>query len=323
MQSQENNYTLHSSQDQNLSNKTCFANNGTPVLQSASSGAEQKAFTKQKVVAVPTSSSKPSASSNPTAQSKTYPSNVQAQPVPNKASAQNSLSHSFAQKIVMKKVGSSPQSEKPKTTSSSSAPKSEVSKDNNTQTHIMQNSGKNEINLQQQPYSAQSQQHTAVQPQPSLSSNPAQKPNSIQQQTGTANAIQSSSVSKAQSPPQSDADTYFRQNPILTEQFIENKKTQLKFSPISPLISENSTAAGTLVTVMKDLYSKSYQRLVELRKAGFDTGLVQILVYRVPAKIKIYEASQDEKDRIIAKRYLNEAIEELNILCSGSKSMQE
>jgi len=40
--------------------------------------------------------------------------------------------------------------------------------------------------------------------------------------------------------------------------------------------------------------------------------MAQIMLNRIPSKIKFYEVSHDAKDEIVIKRYLNEAIEELN-----------
>jgi hypothetical protein len=53
-----------------------------------------------------------------------------------------------------------------------------------------------------------------------------------------------------------------------------------------------------------------------LRKNGFDTALAEVMLLRIPSKIKVYEASREKKDAVAVKRYLNEAIEELNTMLS-------
>lgn len=57
---------------------------------------------------------------------------------------------------------------------------------------------------------------------------------------------------------------------------------------------------------------KCYERLVLLRKNGFDTELVQVMLFRIPAKIKLYVVERTEQVKVTIKRYLNEVIEELN-----------
>jgi len=110
----------------------------------------------------------------------------------------------------------------------------------------------------------------------------------------------------------SDADKYFEKNPVIMSQFVKARQGEKTFKPLDITRYTGNEPPDKLLSLFKDTYSKSYERLIELRKAGFDTELVQIMLFRIPAKIKIYESSKDDKDSIVVKRYLNEIIEELN-----------
>ena len=54
--------------------------------------------------------------------------------------------------------------------------------------------------------------------------------------------------------------------------------------------------------------------IVLLRKNGFDTKIVQLMLFRIPSRIKIYEAAKEKKEAIQINRYLNEVIDELNAI---------
>ncbi len=111
-----------------------------------------------------------------------------------------------------------------------------------------------------------------------------------------------------------DPDKYFEKNPVLISQAIDAKKKTLQIDKLNMVVYSGQEQTKELMDIFKDNYAKSYQKMVELRKAGFDTSIAEIMIMRIPAKIKIYEASQEERDTIPVKRYLNEAIEELNNL---------
>ncbi|MEM2138590.1 MAG: hypothetical protein QXM96_00335 [Candidatus Woesearchaeota archaeon] len=108
-------------------------------------------------------------------------------------------------------------------------------------------------------------------------------------------------------------DDFFKENPVLIEQIIEAKKEKIVLEPLSFIDYDKNDTKKNIET-FKDNYAKAYQRLSFLRKSGFDTSLAEMMLFRVLPKIKLYEASNEEKDALIVKRFLNETIEELNNL---------
>jgi len=109
-----------------------------------------------------------------------------------------------------------------------------------------------------------------------------------------------------------DPDEYFRKNPILMSQAIEARKKKLEIIPLNSIVYKGDETVTQLDELFKDTYLKAYERLVFLRKNGFDTAISHVMLFRIPTKIKVFEASKAKKDVIIIKRYLNEVIEELN-----------
>lgn len=108
-------------------------------------------------------------------------------------------------------------------------------------------------------------------------------------------------------------DDFFKKNPIIIEQVIEAKKENLVLEPLL-FIDFDKNNPQKSIELFKDNYAKAYQRMSFLRKSGFDTTLVEMMLFRILPKIKLYESSNEEKDGLTIKRYLNEAIEELNNL---------
>jgi hypothetical protein len=109
-----------------------------------------------------------------------------------------------------------------------------------------------------------------------------------------------------------DADRYFKENPLIVSQRVEAKKDNLVLEKITlPMLTGYETAEQ-LISIFKDSYAKSYERVVFLRKNGYDTKLIEVMLFRILPKIKIFEASKDHKDSDLIKRYLNEVIEEIN-----------
>jgi hypothetical protein len=109
-----------------------------------------------------------------------------------------------------------------------------------------------------------------------------------------------------------NADEFFMQNPVTMGQLIDAKKKTLTIDPLEMINYSDRDAPSSLVEQFKETYSKTYQRMVYLRKSGFDTSLAELMIQRIPSKIKILDSSKELKDAIIIKRYLNETIEELN-----------
>jgi hypothetical protein len=114
----------------------------------------------------------------------------------------------------------------------------------------------------------------------------------------------------------SQADDYFEKNPVLVSQFIDAKKKSLSLPAIEPMDYQEEESSDQIIEKFKDVYSKAYQSMSSLRKNGFDTALAEVMLLRIPSKIKVYEASREKKDAVAVKRYLNEAIEELNTMLS-------
>jgi hypothetical protein len=110
----------------------------------------------------------------------------------------------------------------------------------------------------------------------------------------------------------SNADEFFIKNPVTMGQMIESKKSSMVLELIPKVDYLENQAPAAIIEQLKDAYSKTYQKMVYMRKSGFDTSLVEMMLFRVPSKIKIFEASKENKDAIVVKRYLNETIEELN-----------
>ncbi|MBN2367857.1 hypothetical protein JXC34_02485 [Candidatus Woesearchaeota archaeon] len=108
-----------------------------------------------------------------------------------------------------------------------------------------------------------------------------------------------------------DPNEFFEKNPLTTGQRVDGKKKTYSATPLAN-IDVTGLASDKAVEAFQDKYSEAYQRMSELRKAGFDTTLVEIMLFRIPPKLKVYQASREEKDMVVVKRYLNEVIEELN-----------
>ena len=111
---------------------------------------------------------------------------------------------------------------------------------------------------------------------------------------------------------QESPDKYFEENPMLMSQRIDAKKKTVKFDALIPLGITGAESPKALIELFKDAYSRAYQRTSELRKIGYYTSLAEIMIFRIPPKIRIYEISQEKKDESVVLRYLNEIIEELN-----------
>jgi hypothetical protein len=111
---------------------------------------------------------------------------------------------------------------------------------------------------------------------------------------------------------QQPADRYFKENPVLVSQRVEAKKDSLNLEKLGFISYDEHDPYEKRIELFKDAYPKIYSQMQFLRKNGFDTSLIEMMVQRIPSKIKLYEASHEEKDAIIIKRYLNEAIEEMN-----------
>lgn len=111
-----------------------------------------------------------------------------------------------------------------------------------------------------------------------------------------------------------DADKYFDENPVLVSQMVDAKKKNIKHEILEKITYKESENPEKITDLFKDTYTKAYERLVFLRKSGFDTKLVQLMLFRIPSRIKVYEAAQEKKEAIQITRYLNEVIEELNTI---------
>ncbi len=110
----------------------------------------------------------------------------------------------------------------------------------------------------------------------------------------------------------SSADEFFKKNPVLVSQMIDAKKDTMVFESIDSISIDETNSPKELIEVFKDTYAKAYQKMSLLRKTGFDTSLIEMMLFRVLPKIKLFEASNESKDALTVTRYLNEAIEELN-----------
>lgn len=106
-------------------------------------------------------------------------------------------------------------------------------------------------------------------------------------------------------------DNFFKKNPVIFENIIDAKKENIVLEPLGFIDYDKDNKIKSL-EIFKDNYAKAYQRMSFLRKSGFDTSLIEMMLFRIPPKIKLFEASNEDKDALIIKRYLNEAIEELN-----------
>ncbi|MEM3373966.1 MAG: hypothetical protein QXE31_01975 [Candidatus Woesearchaeota archaeon] len=108
-------------------------------------------------------------------------------------------------------------------------------------------------------------------------------------------------------------DDFFKKNPIIIDNIIEAKKENIVLEPLTFIDYDKNNPKKT-IEIFKDTYAKAYQRMSFLRKSGFDTSLVEIMLFRVLPKIKLYESTNEEKDALTVKRLINEVIEELNNL---------
>ncbi len=109
-----------------------------------------------------------------------------------------------------------------------------------------------------------------------------------------------------------DADKYFDENPVLVSQMVEHKKKDLNLEKLGKISFSEKENSKDILELFKDTYAKAYEKIVFLRKNGFDTKIVELMLFRIPSRIKLYEASEDKKEAIQIQRYLNEVIEELN-----------
>ena len=109
-----------------------------------------------------------------------------------------------------------------------------------------------------------------------------------------------------------NATEYFHKNPMLMSQAVEAKKRALLLEPLESVVYTGDETPERLVEIFNDTYAEAYERLTFLRKNGFDTSLAEIMLFRIPARIKVFGTSRERKDSIVVKRFLNEIIEELN-----------
>ena len=126
------------------------------------------------------------------------------------------------------------------------------------------------------------------------------KENNVQQNITSENTI--------------NADKYFDENPVLVSQMVSAKKKNIKQELLEKIDFSETEKPEKIIDLFKDTYTKAYEKLVFLRKNGFDTKLVQLMLFRIPSRIKVYEAAQEKKEAIQITRYLNEVIEELNTI---------
>jgi hypothetical protein len=109
-----------------------------------------------------------------------------------------------------------------------------------------------------------------------------------------------------------DPDEYFERHPVIMEHAVASRKKAFSTQPLEIISYRGDETPDKLIELFKESYAKAYTRLSTLRKTGFDTSLAELMLYRIPVKIKVFEASRESKDATIIKRYLNEIIEELN-----------
>jgi hypothetical protein len=121
-------------------------------------------------------------------------------------------------------------------------------------------------------------------------------------------------VKQNESDKINEPDKYFEKNPVTITQFVDARKQNIPFEKLNTVKYLGNEQPNELIELFRNSYARVYQQMVAMRKAAYDTSIVEIMVARIPSKIKIYEASQEERDTIPVKRYLNEAIEELNNL---------
>ncbi|MBT3721723.1 hypothetical protein HN789_04910 [archaeon] len=112
----------------------------------------------------------------------------------------------------------------------------------------------------------------------------------------------------------SEADKYFDENPVLVSQMVDTKKKNIQLEKVEKIEFTNLDMPEKVIELFKDTYTKAYEKLVLLRKNGFDTKIVQLMLFRIPSRIKIYEAAKEKKEAIQINRYLNEVIDELNAI---------
>jgi hypothetical protein len=108
-----------------------------------------------------------------------------------------------------------------------------------------------------------------------------------------------------------NATEFFEKNPVIMSQVVDAKRKNLSLEPLAMIRQSDDTLEHNLEHY-KDKYAKVYERLSIMRKNGFVTSLVEMMIFRIPPKIKIFEVSKEKKDEIVIIRYINEAIEELN-----------
>ncbi|NTV23682.1 MAG: hypothetical protein HGA85_04880 [Nanoarchaeota archaeon] len=109
-------------------------------------------------------------------------------------------------------------------------------------------------------------------------------------------------------------DQFFKENPIIIENRIEAKKESLVREHLEMLSIKDDGAIEKQAELFKDTYAKVYQQMAFLRKNGFDTKLCELMVARIPARIKLFETTHDIKDALTLQRMINEAIDEMNAM---------
>jgi len=134
-------------------------------------------------------------------------------------------------------------------------------------------------------------------------------------QTKSSTAKEEITEKKESKPTQNNptnADEYFDKNPVTFSQVIDAKKKIISIEPLQIISYNGKEIPEQLIEIFKDNYANAYQTLTIYRKNGFDTSIAEIMLFRIPPKIRIFEVTREEKDAVLVKRYLNEIIEELN-----------
>ena len=134
-------------------------------------------------------------------------------------------------------------------------------------------------------------------------------------QTKSSTAKEEITEKKESKPTQNNptnADEYFDKNPVTFSQVIDAKKKIICIEPLQIISYNGKEIPEQLIEIFKDNYANAYQTLTIYRKNGFDTSIAEIMLFRIPPKIRIFEVTREEKDAVLVKRYLNEIIEELN-----------
>lgn len=87
---------------------------------------------------------------------------------------------------------------------------------------------------------------------------------------------------------------------------------------------EDATVANPdLIVQFEDLYAQLYSKMVELRKNGFDTDMAELKLMRIKPKIKLFQATNSEKDKSIIEQLIAEARQELNEIIDNSPTKEK